>query len=184
MSIQYVEGDLFDYIPAEDDTITIVPHVCNSIGVWGSGFVVPLGRRYPDARKAYIEAMQAKLVLNLPFALLSFTQFVPVEDGKVLVANMIAQEGVGPKFENGKMIPPIRYPQLAICMEAVRKKVEEYQLQDKKVKIACPLFGAGLAGGDWKTIQELIQVMWDNIPTTVYVLPEMMPEIRQLIGEL
>ena len=78
--MKYVEGDLFAHVPTPD-TITIVAHVCNNIGAWGAGFVVPLGRRYPNAKQLY-HAASADLKLG-------WTQFVTSDDGNVLVANMV-----------------------------------------------------------------------------------------------
>ena len=42
--------DWFDNIPNGE---VIIPHICNNVGGWGAGFVVPLGRHYPDAKKSY-----------------------------------------------------------------------------------------------------------------------------------
>ena len=166
--MKYVEGDLFNHVPAQDDTITIIAHVCNNIGAWGAGFVIPLARRYPNARTLYHEA-SGDLKLG-------WTQFVTSDDGKVVVANMVGQEGVGPTFdENDKMIPPIRYDALSSCMKAVRDSALLYQQSGKKVRIACPMFGAGLAGGDWPTIENMIVEIWGGLDTTVYYLPQFLP---------
>lgn len=169
--MKYVEGDLFNHVPAKDDTLTIVAHVCNNIGAWGAGFVVPLGRRYPNAKQLYHEA-SGDLKLG-------WTQFVTSDDGKVIVANMVAQDGVGPTFdENDKLIPPIRYDALQACIFAVASTAKLYQQEGKKVRIACPMFGAGLAGGDWPTIEKMIQETWSDmgIETTVYYLPQFLPQ--------
>ena len=29
----------------------VIAHICNDLGQWGKGFVLPLGKRYPDAEK-------------------------------------------------------------------------------------------------------------------------------------
>ena len=164
--ITYHEGDLFEHLDSfvaerTIDVVTIVPHIVNNIGAWGSGFVIPLGKRYPRAREAYLEGMKERP--------LGFTQFVHVSEN-VIVANMVAQEGVRPKTMDGNLVPPIRYDALQDCMMAVANKIT-----NKKVQIYCPLFGAGLAGGDWNVIEALIQQFWDYIPVQVYYIRDKLP---------
>jgi hypothetical protein len=157
--MKYVEGDLFAHVPT-DGFVTIIPHVCNSIGAWGSGFVIPLGKRYPNAKKLYKESSSFQLGLTI-FA---------SDHNNILVANMIAQEGIGPKIIENKIIPPIRYDYLQKCMDTVREKAEQLKKENKMVKIACPMFGSGLAGGDWSIIEKMIAETWKDIDTTVYYL--------------
>ena len=80
--IYHVTGDLFARI-RDITTPVIIPHVCNNIGAWGSGFVVPLGRKYPKAKEAYLE------YYNNNDLELGFAHHVVVDDN-VLVSNMVA----------------------------------------------------------------------------------------------
>ena len=164
--MKYIEGDLFVHLPV-NGVVTIIPHVCNSVGAWGAGFVVPLGKKYPAAKQAYLEMQDRSL---------GQTCFVPVGD-EIIVANMIGQEGVGPKFDGNKMIPPIRYDALKQCMHHVHDMAKLLQQQGTKVRIACPMFGAGLAGGDWNTIAIMIGLIWSEmgIETNIYYLPQFLP---------
>jgi O-acetyl-ADP-ribose deacetylase (regulator of RNase III) len=164
--INYIEGDLFDYVPNSDDEVVVICHVCNNIKAWGAGFVIPLAKKYPEARQAYLE---------MPTQNLGEVGFVFTEDEKVVVANMIGQEGVGPKFEDNRLIPPIRYEALKKCMEQVLRIVNVLKEQ-KKVSIACPLFGSGLAGGSWDVISKMIEEIWHDNNVTVYYLPQFLPE--------
>jgi O-acetyl-ADP-ribose deacetylase (regulator of RNase III) len=159
--MKYINGDLFDHVPS-DQHDTLIAHICNSIGAWGAGFVVPLGRKYPAAMVAY---------RGLDNWQLGTTQFVVITDERLTIANMIAQEGIGPSFQNGKMVPPIRYEALRECMKSVAAFVE----LSPSTQIACPMFGAGLAGGDWSIIEQMIREEWSQIETTVYYLPMFLP---------
>jgi O-acetyl-ADP-ribose deacetylase (regulator of RNase III) len=165
--MKYIEGDLFNHVPNDSDEVVIIAHVCNDIGAWGAGFVVPLGRKYPSARESYMSMTERNL---------GEVMFVPMAE-KVVVANMIGQEGVGPKFDGNKMIPPIRYDALKQCMHHVHDMAKLLQQQGKKVRIACPMFGAGLAGGDWNTIAIMIGLIWSEmgIETNIYYLPQFLP---------
>src|SRR5690606_12743464 len=51
--IQYEKGDLFEKIKIhQKDKHICIPHVCNDIGAWGSGFVVALSKfsRAPEEK--------------------------------------------------------------------------------------------------------------------------------------
>lgn len=167
--MKYVKGDLFDHVgPNKGKKITIIAHVCNDIGAWGAGFVVPLGKKYPDSRDLYLALDQRNL---------GEIQLVTTIEGGVMVANMIAQHGIGPSFEGDKMIPPIRYDALKQCMYAVREAARIMQQNGYTVEVACPMFGAGLAGGDWPTIEQMIALIWQEqgLPVTIYYLPQFLP---------
>ena len=60
-------------------------------------------------------------------------------------------------------------------MNNVAQTAKEYTAQGKKIRIACPMFGAGLAGGDWNTIEAMIKNTWGDVDTTVYYLPQFLP---------
>src|SRR5690606_6943524 len=66
----------------------IIAHVCNDIGAWGAGFVVPLGRRWPAAKDQYEKWHRSGALFEL-----GRIAVVSVGDN-VWVANMIAQHGV------------------------------------------------------------------------------------------
>jgi len=175
--MKYVEGDLFkhilktEHVYAKGELVTIIPHVCNTIGAWGAGFVIPLANHFPEARESYLSMKERPLANTVLIS--------PNDD--ILIANMIAQEGVGPTFKgkgkNQKMIPPIRYEALETCMLHVQEAALHMQKEGKKPRIACPMFGAGLAGGDWPKIEGMIRTLWSEkgIPTTIYYLPQFLP---------
>lgn len=155
--IEYVTGDATQ--PAGDGPRVIV-HICNDIGGWGRGFVLALSRRWlqPEARyRAWWLRNEA-----IPFAL-GQVQFVAVEPG-LWVANLIGQHGI----RHARGAPPIRY-------EAVREglgRVAEFA-REHGATIHMPRIGAGLAGGDWATIEAIIaeELASRGITVTVYSLP-------------
>ena len=64
--IHYIIGDATLPIETEAENRLIV-HCCNSLGAWGAGFVVPLGRRYPKAKEEYkkfIDENRDKFILG------------------------------------------------------------------------------------------------------------------------
>ena len=164
-------GDLFENIAAITEPI-VIPHVCNDIGRWGSGFVVPLGKKYPTTREAYLEWYREWYRDdNAPSShlfQLGETQFIHVASN-IVVANMVAQHGV--RGAGGDR--PLRYNALAKCMDSVGRYVRPQHLQPN-YEIHCPMFGAGLAGGNWDFIEQLIQDCWvkRDIKVTVHYLGE------------
>ena len=138
-------------------------HVCNDIGSWGSGFVLAVSRRWPEPEAAYRQlGSQGGYRLGQ-------TQLVEVEKD-LWVVNMIGQHGIRKK--RGKSEPPIRY-------EAIRHALREVAFHAKlplvlgpykSASIHCPKFGAGLAGGDWQVIEQLIleELVDKGLDVTVY----------------
>jgi hypothetical protein len=167
--INYEVGDCLEF-PDKGGKVYVVPHVCNDIGGWGSGFVVAISKKYNKPERLYrmwhSQGSWNQFGRDVPFAL-GEIQIAKADDG-VFVANMIAQHNT--IKTDGK---PIRYRHLANTMSSVGKFCQVYQKQinDKlvamgkdensvEVVIRCPMFGSGLAGGDWKFIEELIDEIW------------------------
>lgn len=157
--IQYISGDLFAAVANDSHKKILIPHVCNNIGAFGSGFVIPLGKTYPKARQSYfaIPKKNGKLPIGT-------TDFVTVSDN-ISVANMIAQNGIGGTR-------PLRYNALSKCLD----EVAEYAINNE-MEIYSPLFGSGLAGGNWLFIEEMIKDAWleREIKVTVFYLLNNIP---------
>ena len=139
----------------------IIAHICNDIGSWGKGFVVPLGRRFPEVEAQYRAWHRRKT--DPPFAL-GQVQFVPVR-AEVWVANMIGQHGI---YRQGS-VPPIRYEALRECLGRVRA----FALAEN-ASVQMPRIGCGLAGGDWEVISQIIkdELVQQGVTVTVLDLPK------------
>lgn len=164
MPIKYVEGDLFEHVK-KLPLPTIVPHVVNCHGKWGSGFVVPLGRIFPIAKQEY-ENWCKNVGHRNPLDSLGETQIVEVSNEPLIcVANMMAQTLGGSR--------PLFYNHLCRCMD----EVASVALKQKAILVA-PAFGAGLGGGDWRIIEKLIEDCWlyRDIEVTVCYLENNKPE--------
>lgn len=158
MTVSYITGDATDPIirPA------IIMHVCNDIGGWGRGFVLALSKKWLKPEVKY---------RSLPsHTRLGSVQFVPVEDG-IVVANMIAQHGI--YRCSGCEHPPIRYDALATCLESVLRypMIGDEGPPPDGWTIHAPRLGAGLAGGDWRVIEALIEKTFKDRIVYIYDLP-------------
>jgi len=152
MKIEYKQGDLFSNLPTDKNII--IPHCANNLGIMGSGFVLPLLKRFPGVDTKYTRRCKERDMLG-------FVDYVRYDN--VTVANMVAQNGVIGK-NNTK---PIRYAALMKCMEGVSVRWE-----CTGGEIICPKFGSALAGGNWDLIEELINEIWieNKIKVTVFYL--------------
>lgn len=156
--IKYIETDLFAHVKHIESNV-VIPHVCNNLGLWGSGFVVPLGTHFPQARQAYLDESRE----------LGSVQIVKIENRTI--CNMIGQNGVKRKQADR----PLRYNALSQCMDRVAKLCQH---QKNSSEIVAPFFGADLAGGDWNFIERLIEDCWleCDIPVTICYLPGRLPK--------
>lgn len=155
-----VKGDLFKNIPPK---CCIIPHICNNIGAFSSGFVVPLGKYFPKAKSTYLDGMPWVLG-DVQFVECGLTK-VKIPNGfaysNVRVANMIAQHGVG--MQNG---PPIRYISLLKCMDKVKRFAKLHRIDT----IIAPKFGSCRAGAKWELIEEFIKEVWGDLDVTIFEL--------------
>jgi hypothetical protein len=152
MSIVYRQGDVIKAAQEAAKTNKIViPHVCNNKGGWGAGFVVALSNTWPEPEKAYRKLHSYEL---------GDTQFVKIPKEEIIVANMIAQDGFGSRSNP----IPLSYLDLNLCLEEVF-----IQTRDDEAHIYAPMFGCGLAGGDWVVIEKTLQALSYKTEVPVFV---------------
>jgi len=159
MKINYIIGDATNPVQNEKG-MKFIAHCCNNIGAWGSGFVIALSKRWGTPELIYrkwVEETSDNLEERL-----GRIQVIPVEKD-IMVANIIGQNGIG--IKNG--IPPIRYEAIKKGLDKLQEVMVEYE--NKNPSLHLPRIGAGLAGGDWKKIEEIIESSI-TFPTTVYTL--------------
>jgi O-acetyl-ADP-ribose deacetylase (regulator of RNase III) len=185
--LDYVVGNIFTGLPVTPST-KVIFHVCNDIGGWGSGFVVPLSKKWPETERSYrkwhnntfepfTEPFKIGEIQLVPVQ--GFQQCANADEGPIYVCNAIGQRStisdpdcyVDPGqcyVRGGKR--PLDYAKLATAMSKLGDALSRC---DTYCEIHCPLFGSGLAGGNWDIIEKLIIDAWtrQGIPVTVYQLP-------------
>lgn len=148
--INVIDGDAIDIALASTEPL-ILCHIVNDSGGWGRGFVVPLGKKIPQAEARYrswhkegyhVDYYTDEFGVDVDFKL-GNTQFV-MANKNLLVANMIAQHG----YEG----IPVRYNAITRCM----KTVFDVAILTKS-KIIMPRIGCGLGGGNWEDVEEAIK---------------------------
>jgi len=172
-SIQYVRGDATQ---PQGEGAKIIVHCCNTVGAWGRGFVLALSRRWslPErAYRAWHRGGEIDVVLNhrgntisVPVRFtLGEVQVVTVEPNELYVANLIGQEGIRPD-KRGR--PPVRYDAIRQGLGHVR-----FYATELEASVHMPRIGAGLAGGCWSEIAQIVadELTSRGVPVTVYDLP-------------
>lgn len=145
--IVYKTGDVLD---SEEKYIA---HGCNCSGGFGSGFAKAVAERYPSVREAYLHRY------NTRGWKLGEVQLLGIGDGSGReIANCATQLRYGKPTEG----PYVSY--LAI-REVVRNLVQSWPQG-----FAMPKIGAGLAGGNWDIISEIINDESKDVEVRVYVL--------------
>lgn len=127
--IEYRKGNLLDV------TEGIIVHGCNAQGVMGSGVALAIKNKYPEAYIAYLE--------NTKFLGSCSKEWVTDD---VLLINGITQQYYG---KDGK-----RYVNYAAICEVFKEAIMQARVYSYSLNF--PKIGAGLGGGDWNIIEQLI----------------------------
>ncbi len=137
MKIIYKKGNL---ITASEN---IIIHGCNNRGVMGSGVAREIRREFPETYMIYKNLFK-DFGLGLGEVIWVYEKFK-------WIGNCITQDGYG---KDGK-----KY----VCYDATRKCIREinnnYHITKPRVdmNVAMPKIGAGLGGGDWNIISNIIE---------------------------
>lgn len=152
--ISYVVGDATE--PKADGSRIIV-HICNDVGGWGRGFVLALSKKWKTPEAQYRQWYKDGSGFEL-----GAVQFVEVE-ANLWVANLIGQRNI--YAING--VPPIRYDAIRLGLD----KVAKFALE-KSASVHMPRIGCGLAGGNWDSVEPIIDeaLCSQKILVTVYDL--------------
>lgn len=130
-----------------DVTSGIIVHGCNAQGVMGSGIAKEVKAKWPKAFENYNLAVKK----GPAFANVGAVIPVEVEPG-LIIANAITQENFG-----RERLKYVSYQGVQECfISIVRMAFED------KLHVHYPLIGAGLGGGDWAIISEIIDNVFDS----------------------
>ena len=148
--INYVTGDLLGA------TQRVIIHGCNAQGVMGSGVARQIRQRWPNVYEVY--ALRHRV-----FGL-GLGEIVPVAtlDGRIIV-NCITQDGFG---RDGRRY--VDYDAIDRCLALVNDRVQGWEATE----VAMPRIGAGLGGGDWEVIEQIVLRNATNFVPVVYDFPQ------------
>lgn len=145
--IVYKKGDVLE----SDEKY--IAHGCNCSGGFGSGFAKAVAERYPCVREGYLYRH------NTVGWRLGAVQVIGVDDGS---GREIANCGIQLRYGKPTEGPYVSYPAIR---EAIRDLVRTWPSG-----FAMPKMGAGLAGGNWDIISQIINEESGDVEVRVYVL--------------
>lgn len=145
--ITYKKGDIL----ASNEKV--IAHGVNCSGGFGSGFAKAVSERYPSVREGYLHRH------NTRGWKLGEVQLLGVGDSSGReFANCATQQRYGKPTDG----PFVSYPAVR---EVIKNLVRSYPSG-----FAMPKIGAGLAGGNWDIIEQIINEESGSVEVRVYVL--------------
>ena len=148
--LDYVNGDL---MKAPE---LVIMHGCNAQRTMGKGVAKLIRAQFPYAYEQYLQGSQTlgDVIFAIP----------PTDDGKI-IANAITQD----KFRKTYDDDNVQYVDYD-AIEQSFKTVNQFCKENGIDTIAVPKIGAGLAGGDWAIIEQLIVKSTPDITVKVYCI--------------
>lgn len=144
MAIIYKKGNVVDAFI--DGKFNIFAHGCNCKGVMGAGVAREVSKNIPDLRNAYFTDTRGHELGKFSYAVLG-----PVSDKRVGF-NLYTQQEYG-------RVPGYRYvsyPAISSCFHEMITFLRVLGIQPEESDIGIPKIGAGLGGGEWGKIEQII----------------------------
>ena len=142
--------DLLDAFDANE--IQIIIHGCNCFRSFGAGIAKSIKERYPEAYDADLNTGHGDKNK------LGQYSYAKLSDDKTII-NAYTQYAYGRNKVNADY-------------DAIRKVfiLLEEKYRNSNILIGIPMIGAGLAGGDWETISNIINDVTPSLNIILYVL--------------
>jgi O-acetyl-ADP-ribose deacetylase (regulator of RNase III) len=155
MNIEYLKGDITK--PILEKGLNVIAHVCNDIGVMGAGVAKAIRNEYPNVYSAYqawIRKSEHDVynVVEQSLPKQGGIQVIKINDSLV-VANLIAQSGIGNFFE----LQPARHEALHEALIRLREYIGVVDTTIHMPRILC-----GLAGSSWNRVEPIIQCVFNG----------------------
>lgn len=161
MKIIYREGDLLR------SDIKVIGHCVNCHGVMGSGIARQIREEYPNVYQRYVRFVEDVLDEFLEReVILGEVQQVrvnPQDPNSRIVLNCFGQKDFGAHKVQ------VDYAAIRTCMREISSRFKDGIIPENyKKEVGFPLIGAGLAGGDWNLIEQIIEEEFIDVQPIVY----------------
>ena len=153
--IEYINGDVFK----SKDHILI--HGCNCFGVMGAGVALKVKQLYPRAYQA-----DKDTALGKPSKLGDYSWSIQKHayyPQQIIIINAYTQFG----YSSNSSDPNVDYDAIRTVMNAINENFPENLLHES---ICMPKIGAGLGGGDWDKISDIINSVFKTRVIHVYFI--------------
>ena len=144
MEIKYIKGDLI----RDREQYEVIAHQCNCFLSFGAGIAAQIKIHIPEAYQA---DLSTKYGDRAKLGTITYTA-----NSNPIVVNMYGQ------YKYTRHEVDTNYDALRSCFKLVKQKFSGK-------KIGLPLIGAGLASGNWETIEEIIKEELSDEDVTVVI---------------
>lgn len=147
-------------VKSSNDTTVVIPNLCSLDSKYHTKFASLLYNKFPIIQTNLEVSTGHKLGSNHYCDLYQNNS----NKNKIICSSMICNAD---RKSNGRYI---NYGALAVCMINLNSYCKQYleKYPDQRIEIHSAKFGTGSAGGDWKTISNLIDDIWCK-DYTVYI---------------
>lgn len=152
--INYIKGNVLQ----NSNENRVICHIVNNKGGFGKGFALQVKNKYPIVRDRYKDWYHLSFLSNDHTFKLGTIQKIDVDENLSFI-NMLCQDG----YKNKGNTQPLVYDALELCLLQVNESYLSKQ-------IWMPKIGIGLAGGEWSTIEEIIERCLSEREVFIYEL--------------
>ena len=137
--MEYIKGDLIEMV--KDGVFDVIVHGCNCYNCFGAGIAKQIKKEFPEAYEA------DKKTKNGAIEKLGDYTYAVAKNGVVII-NAYTQY----RYGTDKM--HVNYIAVRNCM---KKIVRDFNKNGMVLYVGLPKIGAGLAGGNWDVIENIIK---------------------------
>lgn len=170
--IREVKGDLISMV--ETGLVDMMAHGCNCVHAMGSGIAGQLAARYPNVPEADRRDTGCGDFSKVGTFSVAVNQSAADPDTYFIVFNMYTQKT--PSYDGADVFEYTSFPSnLERLKETMESIIESPLVALTELTIGFPQIGAGLAGGDWPRIKQMIVDVFNDHATITAVLVEYQP---------
>lgn len=168
-SYQEIEGDLI--VLAKQGMFDVITHGCNCLSQMGAGIAPQMAKAFGcDKYEMELWGPTIEKLGNIDFETLVLGKNTiwslvdadnKLDEPELVVINSYTQFSYGKNYLDGTN-KPLDYEALTLCMRKIN-----YIFKGKHIGL--PQIGAGLAGGDWERIKQIIQKELKDCKITVVI---------------
>ena len=148
--INYIHGDLIEL--AKEGKFDVIAHGCNCMSTMGAGIAPQMAKAFGcDRFDMERRGRNINKLGNIDYSTLVLGEDAMLNTGKnqyLTVVNAYTQYNYGRNHSDG-VSNPFDYEAFTMCMRKMNTVF-------KGKHIGLPKIGAGLAGGDWEKIEQII----------------------------
>lgn len=155
MITERIQGDVFPYIAKVGSYYDVFVHGCNCFCTMGKGIAPQVKARFPEAYKADQETVKGDRNK------LGTYSSAWIKGCEIEIVNAYTQYDYRKTYDG---------TDVNVSYHAIREVFRKLNTNFSGCKVAIPKIGAGLAGGDWKLIEKIIDEETPDLHITLFYL--------------